>query len=288
MPESMLSIRGRLNTVRSIRKITNAMKLIASARYAKWKNVLDGNRAYLDGMEHCLEMCLQFIDFTNKDNIPSCMRINEGQKRLFIIVTSTLGLCGSYNYDLYKVVQANAKHEDDAIFIGEKGLRHFQDYFANCYDEWLGLDQNLDFDSVNAFRHALDALYLKNQYASVHVISTKYVNSMVTKPVCEKLLPVTKEDIPAPQEGFAPPLFEPDPSAVSDKIVPHWLDAVLYNRLVEAMVSEQTCRRNSMDNATDSADKLTDSLKLEFNKMRQQKITQEITEVVSGANASKR
>lgn len=289
MPESMLSVRTRLNTVRSIRKITNAMKLIASARYARWKAVLDANQDYVKGMSECLTACLKSVDYDNIQDRPSCMKINPGNKQLFIIVTSTLGLCGSYNYDLYKVVKSNASKKDDAVFIGEKGFRHFREYFKNCYDDFVDMDQNLDFDSVNTFRHWLDRLYREKNYSKVFIIFTKYVNSMTTKPTCEKLFPLTPEDIPDFDKPLtAPPIFEPSPGVVSDKIVSHWLDAILFNRLVESMMSEQTCRRNSMDNATDSADKLSDSLVLEYNKMRQQKITQEITEVVSGANASKR
>lgn len=285
MPESLLTVKKRLSTVVSIKKITKAMKLIAAARYTRWKSILNGGQAYEKAMRDCLVSCLQAIDFSDAADLPHCMVTNDSDRDLYVLITSTLGLCGSFNYDLFKVYAANVTPKDDVVFVGERGLRHFKDNCHKAYDDFVDLNAAPNLTQVNAFRHWLDKLYAENKYRSVKLIDTRYVNSLVVQARCEQLLPLKPSNVPAPKEGIATPLFDPNPKAVADLIVPHYLDARLYEAILESVVSEQASRRNSMDSATTSADKLIDSLKLEFNKMRQAKITQEITEIVSGANS---
>lgn len=285
MAESLLSIKTRLASVRSIGKMTKAMKLIAAARYTRWKNLLDGNKTYEQAMREALLLCLQRVDFTS-ENIPNCMIKNEKGRKLYIFISSSLGLCGAYNHDLFKVFDQTVTSEDDVIFIGERGYRHFQNRPHKSYRNYLHITQYLTYDSANEFRHWLDKLYKNENYQSVFVIYTQYINSINTKVSVKRILPLEREDIPPVKTDSLEPTFDPNAASVANLLVPHYLDAILYRILLESNVSEQTSRRNSMDNATNSADKITHQLILTFNKLRQQKITQEITEVVGGANAN--
>ena len=113
---------------------------------------------------------------------------------------------------------------------------------------------------------------------------TAYINSFETSCKIEKVLPLDKEPLQSDNIDNIEPLFDPSPSTVLDLIVPHYLDALLYRYFLESALSEQTCRKNSMENASTSADKLIENLKLLYNKVRQQNITNEITEIVSGSN----
>lgn len=284
MAQSMLSIKQRLNTVASIRKITNAMKLIAASRLVRLQGNLRGAKHYQAGMDACLQACLASVDFAKNPATPSCMRINESERDLYIVVTSNLGLCGAYNAEIFRLLEGRLTDRDDAIFIGEHGLRHFETAIGHAYEDFLHLGDTLAFSEVNRFRHFADHLYLQERYRTVYIAYTEPVNSIVTKPVIKKLFPL----IPQEDTSRIPPQieFDSDPVSVADQIVPHWLDAELYCCLLSAAVSEQTCRRNSMDSATDSADDLMKELRLQVNKMRQQRITQEITEVVSGSSRS--
>lgn len=283
MPQSMLTIRERLRTVASIRKITNAMKLIASSRYSRSRNLLDAALRYGAQMDRCLADCFHSVDLSSQ-NLPTCMQVNDTDRDLYIIVSSTLGLCGGYNNDLFKLVVRSIRREDDALFIGEKGFRRFKETVNHSYTQFLSLGESISFDRVNNFRHELDSLYRENRYRYVYIVYTQPINSMSTRPVVEKLFPLSP--VSGDQtESVTTITFDPDPQSVTDLIVPHWLDSKLYRCLLQSIVSEQTNRRNSMDSATDSADDLTRSLKLEYNKIRQAKITQEITEVISGSNA---
>ena len=284
MAQSMLSIKQRLNTVASIRKITNAMKLIAASRLARLQNNLRSARQYQAGMDACLQVCLASVDFSRNPSTPTCLRVNEGERDLYIVVTSNLGLCGSYNAEIFRLLEERLTPQVDAIFIGEHGLRHFQSQVGRAYEDFLHLGETLAFSEVNSFRHFCDHLYLREGYRAVYIAYTEPMNSIVTRAVIKKMFPlISSED----STKVIPQIeFDPDPVSAADQIVPHWLDAELYRCLLSAAVSEQTCRRNSMDSATDSADDLLRQLRLELNKMRQQRITQEITEVVSGSSRS--
>lgn len=280
MSQSALSIRRRLSSVYSIRKITNAMKLIASSRLTRLKWLLDDAREYGSWMDRCLAACLESADFS-RGSMPSCMRVGGGDRDLYVVVTSSLGLCGEYNAAVCRLLQGRLNESTDCAFIGEKGYRHLRDAVGESFTDFLHLSDRPSYSDVNSFRHRLDSLYLEKGYRAVYIAYTEPVNSMVTEPRIEKLLPVEPK---VDRESLKPQIaFEPDPESVAELIVPHWLDSKIYRCLLSSAVSEQTCRRNSMDSATRSADDLIAKLGLEYNKARQQRITQEITEVISGA-----
>ncbi|HBS10467.1 MAG TPA: ATP synthase F1 subunit gamma [Firmicutes bacterium] len=282
MADSLLNVKKRIQTVNSIKKITNAMKLIASSRYNKLKTIFDNNFLYYNYMKKAMNISLKYVNFEDSKHIPTCLIENNSNKNLFILVSSTLGLCGSYFYNLAKLADLHLNKDSDVIFIGQKGYRKYKDKVNNSFNDFINLLDNLNIDSVNYFRHYLDNLYKKNNYKSVYIIYTSYINSLKVECKIEKLLPlqIDKECI----NDSVEPLFENSTSSIVDLIVPHYLDALLYRYFLESNLSEQTCRKNSMENASTSADKLIDNLMLLYNKVRQQNITNEITEIISGSN----
>lgn len=286
MSESLLNIKTRLASVQSIGKMTKAMKLIATAKYTKWKSLWDGNKPYEQTMREALLLCLQHTDLRKDKHLPNCMSENDGERKLYIFITSSLGLCGAYNHNLFKFYDSIVTPNDDVIFIGERGYRHYNERQHKSYDNFLHIAGAANYDQVNEFRHWLDMLYKKENYKSVNVIYTSYFNSITTKVVNQQILPLKKDLIPTIDIENIEPVIEPNPKDAVDLIAPHYMDSLLYRIILESNVSEQSTRRNSMDNATTSADKLTNQLKITYNKMRQAKITQEITEVIGGSNAT--
>lgn len=287
MSESLLNIKTRLTSVQSIGKMTKAMKLIATAKYTKWKTLWDGNKPYEQTMREALLLCLQHVNVKSEKHLPRCMTKNDGDRKLYIFITSSLGLCGAYNHNLFKFYNSTVTPDDDVIFIGERGYRHYCEKQHKSYDNFLHLAGTTSYDRVNEFRHWLDKLYKSENYQSVNVIYTSYQNTITTSVVCRQIMPLQSESIPPLDIERIEPLIEPNPREAVDLIAPHYMDALLYRIILESNMSEQTTRRNSMDNATNSADKLMNQLRLTYNKMRQAKITQEITEVIGGANATK-
>lgn len=283
MAQSLLEVKNRIQTVQSIRKITNAMKLIANSRFNQLKSLYDGNQSYMDAIKEMMELCLLYVDY-HKATRPTCLTQNPGNKKLYIFVTCTLGLCGSYFNNLNKFASKIITEKDDVIFIGEKGYRAYKHKVHRAYKRFIHLLDDFSYSSINLFRHKLDALYREEGYSSINIIYTTYINSMTTKCVCKKILPLDGEKIVREKKEKLEPLFEGKSINVADLIVPHYMDALLYRSFLESAISEQTNRKNSMENATSSADKLLYELQLEYNKVRQQKITNEINEIVSGSN----
>lgn len=282
MAESLLYIKNRIQAVESIKKITKVMKLIASSKYNKFKAQYDSNIEFTNELENMMNSCLSYIDFSSY-KLPTCLTENGGDKKLFILVTNTLGLCGPYFYNVLKMANKEIKPTDDIVFIGEKGYRAYKNKPNKGDKTFIDLLDKLTFDNTNKFRHYIDKLYRENKYKAIYIIYTKYIDGMNTNCVCEKLLPLqVKENASLNNE----PTFEGLSSDVADLIVPHYLDALIYYHLIESALSEQVNRKNSMENATTSANKLLYELNLLYNKVRQQKITEEMTEVSSGNNNS--
>lgn len=284
MADSLLNVKKRITTVMSIKKITNAMKLIASSRYNKMKSQFEANDPYYESMKKAMLISLKYVNFDDMKHIPTCLLENNSNKSLYIVVSSTLGLSGSYFYNLTKLIDQKIDKNSDVIFIGQKAYKKYKNDVNHAYTDYINLLDELTFGNVKYFRHYLDNLYKTNNYKDVYIIYTAYINSFETSCKIEKVLPLNKEPLQSNNIDNIEPLFDPHPSTVLDLIAPHYLDALLYRYFLESALSEQTCRKNSMENASTSANKLIENLKLLYNKVRQQNITNEITEIVSGSN----
>lgn len=286
MPESLVNTKRRINTIRSTMKITKAMKLVASVKYQRWKRMYDENAAYTIEMQNALERTLASIDFSDVSKPDLLSGFENTEKNLYIIVTSSLGLCGSYNYNLFKEIDPQLKEGDELFLLGQKGLVHYQNKSYKLYTDYLDIQEKFTYSAVRRMRHEIIRLYRKEKYAKVVLVYTQYKNSITFIPTLKTILPLSYEE-KEKQDESDQPLFEPDAKEVLLTLIPHSIDASLYHRLIESQLSELASRRNAMETATDSADKIQAQLQLEYNKARQTAITQEITEIVAGANAGK-
>lgn len=286
MDGNLIEIRHRINSIDSTLKITKAMKLVASVKLKRMKDIFDANLNYTNELKDVLYKTLSYYDFNN-NKLPDCLKKYDTNKSLYIIVTSTLGLCGSYNYNVFKFLKDILKDDDDLLIIGEKGYIHYKNFKNKMFDQYKNLFLNLTYNNVKSFRHFIFEIYRKNKYKSVDLIYTRYVNSLNFKVKKTHILPLNF-DLDNYKEKFVfKPIIEPNINEVLNKILPHYVDALLFNKLLESNVCEYASRRNAMENATNNANELIDNLKIKFNKARQSHITNEIIEVVSGAKSSK-
>ena len=289
MPESLVNTKRRITTIRSTEKITKAMKLVASVKYQRWKKYFEENKAYITGMNQTMLRTLAGVDFYEAGK-PNILTSYNKDKTLYIVVTSTLGLCGAYNYNLFKALDPVLKKQDELFFIGTKGLSHYNNKDFKKHTDYVDLLDNFTYSAVRRMRHQIVRLYKSQNYSKIVLVYTKYVNSLTFTPVLHQLLPLDPklEGVDEVKKSLNPPIFEPDVQSVLEQILPHYIDASLYHKLIESELSELASRRNAMETATDAADKIQAQLQLEYNKARQNAITQEITEVVAGANAGKK
>ena len=279
MSQEVIKIKKRISSVSGALKVTSAMKLVSTVKLKKWKNKMLNNRDYADELKATTDIVLSFA---NKVESPFSKTNENTDKNLYVIVSSTLGLCGSYNNNIFKLADATLKEKDDAIILGNKGLIHYEN---GTFTKILGFETYNSIENtslINTLINLLISEYLKGKYHEIHLIYSEYKNSLVFVPRDLLILPLNKVD--TDNDGFGP-ILEPDPKSLVETLMPIYLKTIVYSKLLESEVCEQAARCNAMDNATNNANELLDNLKIEFNKARQGAITQEITEIVSAANA---
>ena len=283
MPASLIETKRRIATIQSTEKITKAMKLVSSVKFQKWKKFYDDNFLYTKKMEDIFLKTYLGVDL-KAINLSTYLHSFSERKNLYVLISSTLGLCGSYNYNVFKKLDSVLKNDDEILVIGQKGLLHYRNYSNKVYDTFVNLYDNFSYYNVRMLRHFLFKLYKDKTYHSISLCYTNYKNSINFEPVIETLVPFNVPYIEDYQENKYPPIFAPDAARVCDLIFPHHADAILYNRLISSGLSEHASRRNAMESASKNASDIVEDLTLIFNKSRQEQITQEISEVASAAN----
>ena len=280
MSQAVTKIKSRIKSVSSAYKVTSAMKLVSTVKLKQWRNKMIAHKEYLKEVNEIVGVLLSYC----KKHKSPFMEINDkATKNLYLIVSSTLGLCGSYNNNIFKIGDVVIKPEDDAIILGGKGISHYKN------GDFTSLDGFSDYSSINnqTMINKITELILKEYenrtYKEVHIIYSEYKNSLVFLARDYCLLPFSfdnKEEI-----NDYPPIMEPDEKTLVNEIIPFYLKSDIYAKLLESAVCEQGARSNAMENATNNAKELLDELRIEFNKARQTAITQEIIEIVAAAKA---
>ena len=279
MGQNVVKIKSRIKSVTGAYKVTSAMKLVSTVKLKQWKNKMLANKDYNKQLDEVVDLLLTF---SKKTNSPF-MKINEkANKKLYVIISSTLGLCGSYNTNIFKVADAKITKEDEAIILGQKGIVRYSKEEFKVVEGFEDSSSYIAKDFVNRIKDYILNEYIKGTYSEIHIIYSEYKNSLVFFAKDYKLLPfiASKEE-----SNDYPPIFEPSVNELVDKLIPFYLETCLYSKLLESAVCEQAARSNAMENATNNAKDLLDELHIEFNKARQAAITQEITEIVSAAKA---
>ena len=177
------------------------------------------------------------------------------------------------------------KPDDEIYMIGSKGASYLAHHHIDYHSQYVELNSTLDFKDVIRLVHELTKRYQNQEIASIQMIYTKFVNNLTFQPCVMDLLPVHTQDFENMTLTKKATLFEPSPEAVLNDLIPMYLQSVIYGYLVESVTSENASRRTSMENATDNAEDLIEELLLKYNQARQSAITNEISEIVAGANA---
>ena len=277
----------RIASIRSTQKITKAMGMVAAVKLRRFRDIVDRCEEYARGMHEVMGELLLHDEQTKTHY--SCE--NEGvQSTLYIVVTSSLGLCAGYNNNIFKFLESIVDPEHDIVApLGEKGKTHFgHDVKYKTVDVTLPpVDKTMSAKQITQLCSQIKAAFNEKRVKKVVLVYTHYVNSISFVPEQETLLPLSIEPTPRVDENYCPPLFEPSARTQIHSLLPYYLGSRIYYRIAESQLCEQASRRNAMDNANDNADELLSKLTIEYNKARQTAITQEIVEVVSGsANAT--
>ncbi len=282
MASNMQSIKRRIKSVESTEKITKAMQLVATSKLRKTRNQLDELKPYYSKVQETVATLLE----SNKGMIDHpYLKTHQDGKTVYIVITSSLGLCGGYNANVFKTMKEVIQEQDEVYMIGTKGMSYLRHRNMSCNEDYISLNSTLEFKDIERMVNELTKRYRNQDISHIKMIYTQFVNNLTFTPRVVDLLPVNTEDFKDIEVSKKETLFEPSPNAVLDSLIPMYLQSVIYGYLVESVTSENASRRTSMENATDNAQELIEDLLLKYNQARQTAITNEISEIVAGANA---
>ncbi len=279
----MQEIKRRIKSVESTKKITKAMELVATSKLRKTRNQLDELKPYYQGVR---ETCAEILASNKTIKDSAYLAENKADQDVYIVISSSLGLCGGYNANVFKAVKDVIKDDDYIYAIGNKGVHYFQRNHKGKVDtKYANLNTTLSFDDIVKLVGEVTAMYRNKEIGSIKIVYTEFVNNLTFTPRIVTLLPIDINEFENIKITNKFTVFEPSSQEVLDSLIPMYLQAVIYGYLVESVTSENASRRTSMENATDNAEELTEQLLLKYNQARQTAITNEVSEIVAGANA---
>ncbi len=283
---SMRDIKRRRGSIQSTQQITKAMKLVSTVKLQKAKHRAEQAKAYFKCMYETVTSVLAKTENLNHPYISG----GESSKKAVIIITSNRGLAGGYNSNVVKLItQSGLKKEDLRIYaIGKKGrdALHRKGYEIVEEDSAI-IEEPLYVDAMALSSRVLES-YAKGEVGEIYLAYTAFKNTVVHEPPLLKLLPVEpdKQEEKAQEKGSKALMnFEPKDDEALELIIPKYVTSLIYGGLIEAVASENGARMQAMDSATSNAEEMIDHLSLMYNRARQGSITQELTEIIAGANA---
>ncbi|MCF6252378.1 MAG: F0F1 ATP synthase subunit gamma [Methylococcaceae bacterium] len=285
-------IRTQISSIKNTQKITRAMEMVAASKMRKTKDRMLATRPY----SKKISQIIRHLAHANPEYKHPFLIDREVKRVGVIVITSDRGLCGGLNSNLFRAILKDLsiwdkdKIEVDICSIGTKGSSFFSGINANLVAQIvkLGDAPHLN-DIVGIIKVMLDS-YTNGSIDELYVVSNEFVNTMIQKPVVEKLIPVVAAELEDDAEDHFGNkhwdyLYEPDAKDVLDTLLTRYIESIVYQGVVENNACEQSARMVAMKSASDNAGNIIDELQLVYNKARQAAITQEISEIVAGAAA---
>jgi F-type H+-transporting ATPase subunit gamma len=285
--------RRRIRSIQATKKIMRAMELISASRIVKAQQRVDASTPYAEQITRAVSAVASFSDVDH----PLTKEKADRTRAAVLLITSDRGFAGAYNANairegerLSELIRSERKQVVPFV-VGRKGITFYRFRSRELAGEWSGFSDNPTYADAKEVADALIAAFLKpteeGGVDEIHVVYTQFVNMAVQKPVVRRLLPLEVEETTEEPPGGAFPLYEFEPSAegVLDALLPRYVDSRVYNALLQSAASEHAARRRAMKSATDNADEIIRSLTRAANSARQAEITQEISEIVGGADA---
>ncbi len=281
---SMRDIKRRRDSIQSTEQITKAMKLVATVKLQKSRAKAESSKPYFNMMYETISSILKKSGNINH----KYLKAGESPKKAVIAITSNRGLAGGYNNNIIKLVNGELPAQDTYVYaIGRKGRDGLSRRgFTIQADYSEVINEPLYRDAADITLELLDA-FAQGKIGEIYLAYTSFRNAASQTPKLLKLLPVELEETEDQESPKAHALmtYEPGDEEVLDSIVPKYMSSLIYGALLEAVASENGARMTAMDSATSNAEEMIEDLSLQYNRARQGAITQELTEIVAGANA---
>lgn len=282
MAQSMEQIRQKIKIADNNYKITKATQLVATAKLKRIGKRIETIKPYYSEVYDTFHQLLPKLEnsFYIK-NEPF-----EAKKTLWIVFNSNLGLCGGFNNNVNKLVLEHLGPDDEIIAVGSKATTFFKNRNYKVIQEYNDFDINATYHDSQDITLTLISSFNTKAIDSIKVGYTKYVNSVTMTATIIDLLPIVNEN-KEKKNNLVLTDFEPNPETVVETAIPLYIGAIIYGTLIESQVSEQASRRIAMENASNNANDMKNDLLIHYNRARQGAITQEISEIIGGADAQK-
>ncbi|MCL2162989.1 MAG: ATP synthase F1 subunit gamma [Oscillospiraceae bacterium] len=285
---SIKMIKRRLVSVKNTQQIMKAMNLVAASKLQKNKSKLDSIRPLYENIKLFIDEIRAGGSFEGDAEGSVFVEGRDVKNIAYVILSSDRGLCGGYNINISKTalahIEANKDKQEKIIAIGTKGWDYFRRRGKNIVQKSEIMSEAAIYDDAQRIGELITSMFISGEVDEVYLAYTHFESVLSHTPRVEKLLPI--EEAPESKKsgaGFV--TYDPDIGAFITYAVPMYLSMYIYGAIVESAVCEQASRMTSMDAAARNASEIIEDLTLEFNRKRQGMITQEITEIVGGANA---
>lgn len=284
---NLKEIRGRISSISSTMQITSAMKMVSAAKLKKAQDAIVMLRPYSEKLQEIIENVSAASD---ADSISEFAIEREVKKVLFIAVTSNRGLAGAFNSSVIKEINlqfsANNNVETEVLTIGKKAFDAMRKN-KTVYENHSSLFDNLSFDHVSNMTSKVMSDFKAGKFDKVYVVYNKFINAATQEVVTEQVLPIAVSAEKASSDVNVDYIFEPGRQEILETLIPKSIKTQIFKAVLDSVASEHGARMTAMHKATDNAEALRNDLKIFYNKARQAAITNEILEIVSGAEALK-
>jgi F-type H+-transporting ATPase subunit gamma len=290
---SLKELRSRISSVKSTQKITKAMQMVAAAKLRRAQDAAEAARPYAEKMAAVMANLANAV-VAGPETPMLLTGTGKDEVRLLIVAAADRGLCGGFNTNIARLARERIAELPrqgktvKVITVGKKGYDQLKRLHADKVIERIELGPKLDGALAGRVGETVRALFEAGGFDSAEVISSEFVSVISQKPRSQVLIPASEAidpDAPRPDLKGAIYEYEPDEEAILAELLPRYVDTVILSALLENAAGEMGARMAAMDNATRNAGELIDKLNLQFNRTRQAKITTELTEIISGAEA---
>jgi F-type H+-transporting ATPase subunit gamma len=288
MGAKLRTIRRRIRSVQSTKKITSAMEMIAASQIRKAQDRMQAARPYADQLTQAIS------DITSQSGRLEhpMLEVRENpQAAGILVVTSDRGLAGAYSANVLRRTEAlmstvsDEGKEPKLFVVGRKGVSYFNFRDRAVEASWEGFSERPEYENAKEVGEAMIESFQEGEIDEIHVVYTKFESTLVQKATARRIVPLTVEEAEEDDGHSAAYLFEPEPGLILERLLPRYIEARIYASMLEAAASEHSARRQAMSAATENAEEIVKNLAREANQIRQAEITTEIMEIVGAAEA---
>jgi F-type H+-transporting ATPase subunit gamma len=279
-------IKRRIRSIGNTQKLTRAMKMVSAAKLRRAQERIIKARPYA----YKLLRILRSVAARANPELHPLLQANEGKHVELFVLTGDKGLCGSFNTHIIRKAELFGKDQSGKELtlstVGKRGREYFARRKYDIRGEWLDVFRDVQFGLAQEIAGGIIERYVKGELDEVYLVYNEFKSAIQCTPTVQRLLPIEPMEFTA-GETADDYEYEPDPERLFAALLPHYVEQIVFQALLESVAAEHAARMTAMDNATKNAGELIESLTLHMNKVRQASITTEILEVVSGAEALK-